>query len=364
MVSPPRMCAWGLEVLARLSAGESVTVEVDLQRRDGSSFPALLNAAPSLDDDGVVALIFTAVDLTARRESAASEAFLRQRLQSLWTIASTVDAELTELYDRVMQELLTMTGAQFAFFGILDAAEHAVTVVAFSEGVLELCGVEFATPVFPTEGAVVWGEAIERRASVVVNAPEAIGATLAPGHAPVHNLLAQLVLASAKILTGSEQGYVSTIDLETGDNVGRTLTAMMEGGATQARRETPPPPRAAQVLVVDDERMILSFYARALPRLGYEVTTCSSGSEALAAVQAHPERFDVVVTDQTMPYMTGLELGQRLRELQPNLPLVLCTGLGESMIADDADALGFTAFLEKPIDAQRVSSVLERVIKR
>jgi CheY-like chemotaxis protein len=88
---------------------------------------------------------------------------------------------------------------------------------------------------------------------------------------------------------------------------------------------------------------------RMLSRLGYEVHTRTSPIEALEAFRANPERFNLVITDMTMPGMTGLGLAKKLNEISPGIPIVLCTGFSDQANEHRAHALGIRAFLLKPL---------------
>jgi len=78
------------------------------------------------------------------------------------------------------------------------------------------------------------------------------------------------------------------------------------------------------------------------------VVACSSSLEALETFRAAPRRFDLVITDQTMPYLTGEALVRTLRDIRPDVPIILCTGFSHSLDAQKAQALGINAFLMKP----------------
>jgi CheY-like chemotaxis protein len=99
-----------------------------------------------------------------------------------------------------------------------------------------------------------------------------------------------------------------------------------------------------------------------LTRLGYEVESVLSPSEAIIAFQAAPDRFDLIITDQTMPQMTGVQLAAALRQLRPNIPVILCTGFSETVDAEQAHALGINAFLMKPLELRELGSATHEVL--
>ena len=96
--------------------------------------------------------------------------------------------------------------------------------------------------------------------------------------------------------------------------------------------------------------------------LGYEVMVRTSSVEALEAFRADPFRFDAVVTDQTMPHITGEALARQLLELRPDVPIILCTGFSHSMTSEKAKAMGIRAFLLKPLLIKDLAWTLREVL--
>jgi PAS domain S-box-containing protein len=118
------------------------------------------------------------------------------------------------------------------------------------------------------------------------------------------------------------------------------------------------------VLFVDDEEPIARLGCMMLERLGYKAVVTTSGHEALALFRTAPERFDLVITDHTMPVMTGAALAQELRRLRPDLPIILCSGFSHTMNADKAQALGLDAFLLKPFLHRDLGFAVHRVLAK
>ena len=116
------------------------------------------------------------------------------------------------------------------------------------------------------------------------------------------------------------------------------------------------------ILFVDDEAMLVNLGQELLTRLGYTVTGHTSSVEALNAFRAAPHQFDLVITDQTMPTMTGEALVRALRDIRPDLPIVLCTGFSYAMSKDKAAALGIDAFLLKPLVAQDLARTIRQIL--
>jgi PAS domain S-box-containing protein len=117
-----------------------------------------------------------------------------------------------------------------------------------------------------------------------------------------------------------------------------------------------------RVLLVDDEAPVLAATAEVLSRLGYEAVSFSDGHAALAAFEVTPERFDVVVTDETMPGLTGTGLARALHSHRPDLPIVLMSGYTGAIQTQQALVAGVSEVLSKPIQSREMATTLARVL--
>jgi signal transduction histidine kinase/ActR/RegA family two-component response regulator len=121
-------------------------------------------------------------------------------------------------------------------------------------------------------------------------------------------------------------------------------------------------PGAGRVLFVDDEEVLAHLGQAMLVRLGYDAVVSTSGLEALEVFRPTPQRFDVVITDQTMPHMTGEQLAKELRCIRPDIPIILCTGFSYVMSTEKAQALGIDRLLMKPLGMQELGVALQQVL--
>jgi PAS domain S-box-containing protein len=128
--------------------------------------------------------------------------------------------------------------------------------------------------------------------------------------------------------------------------------------------EIPIPQGNGRILLVDDEPTLAHMTAEMLSHLGYDATVHTSSVEALKTFQATPWQFDVVITDQTMPVMTGERLARELRRIRPDIPIILCTGFSHTMTASKAQALGIAAFLLKPLGFRELGLALQQVLEQ
>ena len=118
-----------------------------------------------------------------------------------------------------------------------------------------------------------------------------------------------------------------------------------------------------RILFVDDEVPVVQMGRKMLERLGYEVIVSTDGSEALAIFRSQPEQFDLVITDQTMPNITGAELAQELMRIRPDIPVILCSGFSELIDQEKAKAIGIREFVMKPIITRDIGETIRRVLE-
>jgi PAS domain S-box-containing protein len=137
--------------------------------------------------------------------------------------------------------------------------------------------------------------------------------------------------------------------------------------APVATGEAPAPaPRGngERVLLVEDEANLLAMTAEVLTRLGYEPASFSDSQTALAAFEAAPRSFDVVITDDVMPGLTGTGLAQRLHRRRPDLPIVLVSGYSGPALTRQALIAGVSELLAKPLQSRQIATTLARVLHR
>jgi PAS domain S-box-containing protein len=116
------------------------------------------------------------------------------------------------------------------------------------------------------------------------------------------------------------------------------------------------------ILFVDDEKEIVSLGVQALSALGYTVEGQTDSKKALEIFKKQPDRFDVLVTDMTMPGMLGTQLAEKVLEKRPDLPVIICTGFSELVDEKKAKAMGIKAYLKKPILMNELSGVIQSII--
>lgn len=119
-----------------------------------------------------------------------------------------------------------------------------------------------------------------------------------------------------------------------------------------------------RILFVDDEEFLVEWGRALLERLGYEVTALESSEEALKIFSAEPSRFDLVITDQTMPGLTGLQFANQILGLRPDIPIILCTGHSEAVTHDGLKGTGIRELLMKPLARKDLAEAILRALKK
>jgi PAS domain S-box-containing protein len=117
-----------------------------------------------------------------------------------------------------------------------------------------------------------------------------------------------------------------------------------------------------RVLLVDDEEALVEMARELLEEIGYQVTSKTGSVEALELFRSDPNSFDLVITDQTMPEMTGLELTRELMAIRPGIPVILSTGFSHAVEAADAKKAGIRAFMMKPLTKGELARTVRKVL--
>jgi len=117
-----------------------------------------------------------------------------------------------------------------------------------------------------------------------------------------------------------------------------------------------------RILLVDDDESIVDLEKQMLERLGYHVTERTSSLDALKAFKANPSAFDLVVSDMTMPNMTGDQLAKELKSIRREIPVIICTGFSERINEENAHTLGIKGLLMKPVVRSEMAQMVRKVL--
>jgi CheY-like chemotaxis protein len=124
------------------------------------------------------------------------------------------------------------------------------------------------------------------------------------------------------------------------------------------------PRRTERILFVDDDEMLASLGEQLLTASGYQIVAMTDSIEALKLFSTNSERFDLIITDQTMPELTGKDMIQELKKIRADIPTILCTGFSNKIDEELAKQLGIDAFMMKPIDLPNLLQTIRRVLEK
>jgi PAS domain S-box-containing protein len=161
------------------------------------------------------------------------------------------------------------------------------------------------------------------------------------------------------ILLDSEPGRGTTFRLLFPPVTGRRDVIAMEPAAEQTISE-----RTGRILIVDDEPLLTMYLSEMLSPAGHEVTTTNSSIEALQILQSQRCKFDILITDQTMPGILGTELVGQAKTCCTGLLAILCTGHSEIVDAGNAQEFGIDCFLHKPVDPDELDRCIQKLLEQ
>ena len=140
---------------------------------------------------------------------------------------------------------------------------------------------------------------------------------------------------------------------------------LVRNGGTEGTEPSARLPRGRnqKILCVDDEAVFLEVVQKHLEGLGYRAAASQSSVEARDRLLAEPDAFDLIITDQTMPELTGVQLAAEIRKRNPTVPIILCTGYSEAVTAQTARQLGITALIMKPVTRKELAKTVHQALQ-
>jgi len=164
------------------------------------------------------------------------------------------------------------------------------------------------------------------------------------------------------------EGYKGFIEVESKPGHGSTfrvfIPALEKNGSSpeETKKQESLPLGTERLLIVDDEPLLVQINQRLLEDYGYTVTGTTDSREALEKVRAEPKQFDLILTDQSMPGLSGSELAKAVMEIAPLMPIIICTGHSSVISAEDAYAMGIKRYVHKPVQGDELVRAVRMVL--
>ena len=169
------------------------------------------------------------------------------------------------------------------------------------------------------------------------------------------------------VVHGIIQSHGGAITVESTPGDGATFQIYLPCCEDMPAKRVGPPTEISEgqgnILMVDDEEAIVNLCTIFLEKMGYRVTGTTSSVQALEMFQKNPDQFNLVVTDQTMPNITGMSLAQELWKVRPGLPVIIASGYSEQITSEKAAGLGFLAYLNKPYTVAELAGTVSKAFK-
>jgi PAS domain S-box-containing protein len=164
-----------------------------------------------------------------------------------------------------------------------------------------------------------------------------------------------------------EYGGVVTVQSKPGAGSTFVIYLPVAAQAEKLKKEEPVdiiPRGSERVLFIDDESVLAEIGKDILEELGYSVIATSSSTKALEIFYAQPDGIDLVITDMTMPAMTGADIAKEILKIRPDIPIILCTGFSEVITEGEAKRMGIQEFLMKPLTLRDIATAARKVLDR
>lgn len=257
----------------------------------------------------------------------------------------------TQIHQIVMNLCTNAAHAMGSKGGVLEVSLERVVVEKDTAGVLEVDPGPFLRLTVSDTGHGMPPEVMERVFEPYFTTKE-MGCGTGLGLSVVHGIVKS---HAGAIVCRSVQGEGSTFEVYLPE-------LEPEDKPTSSSTREPVPTGTERILFVDDEPILVNLAEKMLTRLGYSVTAKTGSVEAFEAFRERPDEFDLVITDMTMPVMSGDMLARKIMAMRPDIPIILCTGYSEHITEELAQSMGIRQFLVKPIDMGGLARTLRKLL--
>ena len=251
---------------------------------------------------------------------------------------------------------------------IMNLCTNAAHAIEKSEGVMEIIlePVDIATPQVLTNGEIAEGPYIKLSVSDTGIGMDPV--TLNKIFDPYYTTKSQgtgtgLGLAVVHGIVSAHGGGINVHSEPGKGSIFEVYIPRIDTGIVAASEKTMPLSKGNEkILFVDDEEGLVNLVTRMLGHLGYEVVATKSSNEALDLFRKQPDQFDLVISDLTMPFMTGDKLAQEMMKIRPDIPVILCSGYSKKLSEEQAREIGIRRILMKPIVLKDLSKIVRQVL--
>lgn len=173
-------------------------------------------------------------------------------------------------------------------------------------------------------------------------------------------------LATVMGIVNQHNGLIKVHSIPNVETIFDIYLPVSEGPAIESEIDNPAPIQTGEgeILFVDDEEMLTSLGKDALEQMGYKVTAFNDSQDALKLFSSKPKQFNLIITDQSMPGLTGKELIQEAKKVRPDIPIILCSGLSTDIDESTSNELNISAVLMKPLKLNELSQAVNSIIKK